>query len=78
MATPSIRSQPLGDPIPLRLTQRAKKRIKAAASHLHWSEADTLRLLIDTGLIHLERIDYDIGAAIVDRATHLSRIRPKS
>jgi predicted DNA-binding protein len=76
MATPH--SQPLGDPIPLRLTQRTKKRIKQAASHLHWSEADTLRLLIDTGLIHLERIDYDIAAAIVDRATHVSRIRPKS
>jgi hypothetical protein len=61
-------SEPLGDPTPLRLTQRARKRIKAAATHWHWSEADTIRLLIDTGLAHVERIAYDIPSAIIGAA----------
>ncbi len=68
MAQPQ-QTQPLGSSTPLRLTDRAKARIKKAATRFHWSEADTLRLLIDVGLEKIERIQYDIAAAIVDRAT---------
>lgn len=68
MRKPEITPQPLCPATSMRLTPTARKRIRAACAHLHWSEADTLRLIIDTGLEHLERIQYNLPAAVINEA----------
>jgi hypothetical protein len=63
---------------PIRMPAPLKKRLEAAAAHLELSEQDTARLLLNIGLAHLDRIEYNLPAAILAHSQARQALRAKT
>jgi predicted DNA-binding protein len=53
---------------PIRLPESLHERAKIAATRLHMSDQDALRLALAIGLEDLECIDYQLARVVVDAA----------
>ena len=60
-------------PQALRLTDEASKRIDTACEAMQLARQDTLRLLIDIGLAHLEAVKYDLAKAVLNESGRLKK-----
>lgn len=55
-------------PTPVRFTERTDAEINKACEHLGMAKQDAIRLAVNIGLAHLERVKYDLAACVLDKS----------
>lgn len=55
----------MGNPLNLRVKDEKKGKLETVAKIMNTSVAELARLCVDIGLLHLERVDYDLAKIIV-------------
>jgi predicted DNA-binding protein len=58
----------LGSPIPIRFAPETERKIESASNRLGLARQDVIRMACAIGLEHLKAIDYNIAAAVVEKA----------